>query len=115
MQIKFLTIYGSPIHGASAMEAQCKLLEFWQKAIMHNQISFIQNAKVNFTDYSFDEYAEFAREKLIKEINYKTSYNLNGKQFWQAFGKRYDVFEELYNDLAVDHRLMELTITIEEY
>ena len=112
MQIKFLTIYGSPIHGASAADAQYELLGFWQRSVMCDQVKPIKKAIVEFNEYSFKEYSD--QKKLRKEINYKTSYHLNGKQFWQALGKRYDVFEDLYNDLAKDHRLMELTIIVEE-
>lgn len=112
MQIKFLNIYNC--YDIERCQVQYELLEFWQNAIVHDQIEFIHNAKITFIEYTFEEYSEFAREKLIKELNYKTSYHLNGKQFWQALGKRYDVFEDLYNDLAKTHRLMELTITVEE-
>ena len=111
MQIKFLTIYD--YYDTEPLQVQYELLGFWQGAIVQGQINFIHNAKVKFTEYSFDEYAEFNKERLIKELNYKTSYHLNDQQFWQALGKRYDTFEALYNDLAKTHRLMELTITPE--
>ncbi len=112
MQIKFLNIYN--FLEIEPQQVQYELLEFWQNAIVHDQINFIHGAKIRFTEYSFEEYSEFDQEKLIKELNYKTSYHLNGKQFWQAFGKRYDVFEDIYNDLAKTHRLMELAITVDD-
>lgn len=113
MQVKFLNIYD--YYDTEQCQVQYELLKFWQDAIVHDQVDFIHTAKVEFTEYSFDEYAEFNKERLVKELNYKTSYHLNGKQFWQALGKRYDTFEALYNDLAKTHRLMELTITPEDY
>ena len=110
MQIKFINIYDC--RDIEHCQVQYELLEFWQNAIVRDQINFINRALVEFTEYSLEEYQD--QEKLIKEIKYKTSYHLNGKQFWQALGKRYDVFEDLYDDLAKTHRLMELTITVEE-
>lgn len=115
MQIKFLTIYGMPIHGASAVEAQCTLLEFWQRSIMNNQVKPIDRATIIFNDYSFSEY--YDQEKLCNEIRRSvySSYNhLHSAQFWQWAGKHYYIFEELYNDLAETHRLMELTINVAE-
>lgn len=110
MQIKFLNIYDC--RDIERCQVQYELLEFWQNAIVHDQINFINSALIEFKEYSLEEYPD--QEKLCKEINYKTNYHLNGQQFWQALGKRYDVFEDLYNDLAKGHRLMELTITVEE-
>ena len=109
MQIKFLNIYD--YYDTEISQVQYELLEFWQNAIVHDQINFIQTAKVEFNEYSFSEYPD--QGKLCKEINYKTSYHLLNKQFWQALGKRYGIFKELYNDLAKTHHLMELTITVE--
>ena len=111
MQIKFLTIYGIPGQGGGYMEAQYDLLTYWQRSLINGQMLLLKQASIEFKDYALTEY--YDQEKLIKEINYKTSYHLDDKQFWQALGKRYDVFEDLYNDLAKNHRLMELVITIE--
>jgi hypothetical protein len=110
MQIKFLNIYH---YQDEPCQIQYELLGFWQNAIVHDQINFIHNAKIEFNDYSFVDYPD--QEKLNKEINNKTSYHLNGKQFWQALGKRYEIFENMYNDLAASYRLMELTISPEGY
>ena len=116
MQIKFLTIYVSPVHGDSVIDAQCKLLEFWQQSIINNHVKPIQKAIVEFKDYSFLDY--YNQEKLNNEIkkSLPSGYNhLHNKHFWQWAGKYYYVFEELYNDLADTHRLMELVITLEDY
>ena len=110
MQIKFLNIYD--YYDTEPCQVQYELLEFWQNAIVRDQVDFIRNAKVKFQDYTFADYTD--QKKLSKELNYKTSYHLNGEQFWQALGKRYDTFEALYNDLAKTHHLMELTITPED-
>ena len=112
MQITFLTIYLDDTDFGLA-NAQWDLLSMWQAAISNNTIKIIAEAKINFKNYSLPEYPD--QEKLTKEINYKTSYHLNDGQFWLALGKRYDTFEELYNDLAKTHRLMELVITVEDY
>ena len=115
MQIKFLTIYGSPIHGSSAAEAQYELLGFWQRSVMYDQVKFIHRARVEFESYSFEEY--YDQEKLNNEIKKSvfSGYNhLHNVPYWQYAGKHYYEFDELYNDLAKDHRLMELTITVEE-
>ena len=115
MQIKFLTIYGSPNRGTTAMDAQHDLLGFWQRSLLNYQVLPIKRANVEFKEYSFLEYPD--QEKLSSEIkrSIHSGYNhLHGKPYWQHAGKRYDIFEELYNDLAECHRLMELTITVEE-
>ena len=112
MQIKFLTIYGSPIHGANAIEAQYNLLDFWQRSLLNYQVPQLKKAIVEFNDYSFEEY--YDQERLHSEIKRSSCSNPQGMYYWQYAGRRYEVFEELYNDLARDHRLMELVITIEE-
>ena len=112
MQIKFLTIYGSPIHGAGTIEAQYNLLGFWQRSLLNYQVPQLKKAIVEFNDYSFEEYPD--QEKLHSEIKRSSCSHPHGMYYWQYAGKRYDLFEELYNDIAKDHRLMELTITVEE-
>lgn len=114
MQIKFLTIYGSPIHGSSATDAQYELLGFWQRSVGYDQVKTIKKATVEFNDYSFEEYDD--QEKLCNEIKKSicSGYNhLHNTRYWQWAGKYYYVFKDLYNDLAKTHRLMELVITPE--
>ena len=65
MQIKFLTLYGSPIHGDSLTSAQADLLSFWQKSILASQMPVIKNAKISFNDFSFSDF--YDQEKLKKE------------------------------------------------
>ena len=110
MVIKFLTIYDKS--DTEICQVQHELLEFWQKAIVYDQVPFVTKATVEFIDYSLPEYPD--QEKLHKEINNKTSYRLGTSQFWQALGKLYTTFDELYAELANTHRLMELSIIIEE-
>ncbi len=115
MQIKFLTTYGSPIHGNSATEAQADLLKFWQQSLLKDQIDLIKTATIAFNDYSFSEY--YDQEKLNKEIKRGVYFGYNHQlnaHYWQWAGKQYYVFEELYSDLSESHRLMELVITVEE-
>ena len=113
MQIKFLNLY-NPSYD-EPLQVQHELLGFWQKSIVNDQVNFIIKATVEFKEYSFAEYPD--QEKLNNEIKRSThsgylhSQNL---QFWQWAGKRYYIFSELYNDLAECHRLMELTLTVEE-
>jgi hypothetical protein len=113
MQIKFLTIYGSPIHGSSVAEAQSDLLKFWQQSIINSQVMPISNATVSFNDYSFSEY--YNQEKLYTEIcrSVLSGYNHELKnKYWRWAGRQYYNIEELYNDLAEEHRLMELVIDV---
>jgi hypothetical protein len=111
MQIKFLTIYGLPGEGGGHVEAQYNLLNYWQRSLIKCRVLPVKQASIEFNDYALAEY--YNQEKLANEINHKTSYHFDGKQFWQAMGKRYDLFKDLYNDLAKTHRLMELVITVE--
>ena len=113
MQIKFLTIYS--YSDTELCQVQYELLGFWQRSIINDQINFIRKAAVEFKEYSFEEYN--SQEKLNNEIkrSLHSGYNhLHEVQYWRFAGKFYYDFEELYSDLAKDHRLMELTITIEE-
>lgn len=115
MQIKFLNIYN--YFDIDRYQVQYELLEFWQNAIVHDQIMFIHDAKISFTEYTFEEYAEFNKENLIKQLHENTVSGYDAKtdsNFWFVNKKCYTTFEELYNDLAKTHRLMELTITVEE-
>ena len=110
MVIKFLTIYDC--FDTESCQAQHELLGFWQNAIVYDQVPFVTKAIIEFTEYALPDYPD--QEKLNKEINNKTSYHLGTSQFWQALGKLYTSFDELYTELANTHRLMELSITIEE-
>ena len=115
MQIKFLNIYD--YRDIERCQVLYELLEFWQSAIVHDQIKFIHNAKISFTEYTFDEYAEFDKENLIKQLHKSTvsGYDSHAEsEFWFANKKCYTDFEELYADLAKTHRLMELVITVED-
>lgn len=112
MQIKFLTIYS--IYD-EPLQAQYDLLGFWQKSIVSDQVNFINKAVITFKEYSFQEY--YDQEKLNNEIKrclpsgYSHRHN---KQYWQFAGTFYYDFEELYENLATDHGLMELVITVED-
>lgn len=111
MQIKFLTIYGSPIHGDTITNAQADLLEFWQKSVLNSQMPIIKTAKVSFNDFSFSEF--YDQERLKNEIRKSvySGYDHESKsQYWQLCGKKYYVFDELYNELKETHRLLELAI-----
>lgn len=110
MQIKFLNIYD--FCDTERRQVQYELLEFWQNSISNYQVDFIHKAAIEFNEYSLYEYPD--QVKLNKEINYKTSYHIGEIQVWQALGKRYEAFDELYDDLAKTHRLMELVITVED-
>lgn len=107
MQIKFLTIYD--YRDTDPCQVQYELLKLWQDAIINDQVNFIYNAKVKFTEYLFDEYAEFDKERLIKELSSKTCYILNDQ-----LNKHHNTFEALYNAFKRTHRVMELTITSED-
>jgi hypothetical protein len=113
MQIKFLNIYD--FYDIETMQVQYELLDFWRQAIVRDQINFVHKAKVEFKDYTFAEYPD--QEKLIKQLqkNIVSGYDADiESQFWVIGKKRYTLFEELYNDLAKTHHLMELTITPED-
>lgn len=113
MQIKFLNIYD--YYDTEILQVQYELLDFWRQAIVRDQINFIHKAKVEFKDYTFAEYPD--KEKLIKELrkNVVSGYDADIKsQFWAIGKKRYISLEELYDDLAKTHYLMELIITLED-
>ena len=111
MQIKFLNIY---YYDTEISQVQYELLEFWQNAIVHDQIEFIHCAKVEFKNYSFTDYPD--QNKLKYEL-YKSTVSgydsITESDFWFADKRCYTSFEKLYNDLAETHQLMELTITVE--
>ena len=114
MQIKFLNIYN--YYDTELLQVQYELLEFWQQGIIRDQINFIHKAKVEFKDYTFAEYPD--QEKLIQQLqkNIASGYDADiESHFWVIGKKRYTSFEELYNDLAKTHQLMELVITVEDY
>lgn len=113
MVIKFLNIYD--YYDTEIMQVQYELLDFWRLAIVRDQINFIHSAKVDFKDYTFVEYPD--QEKLTNELrkNIVSGYDAHTKShFWVINKKQYNDFEELYNDLAKTHHLMELTITLED-
>lgn len=114
MHIKFLNIYD--YYDTEVMQVQYELLDFWRLAIVRDQINFIHKAKVEFKDYTFAEYPD--QEKLIKELRKSvvSGYDAHTEShFWIVNRKQYSNFEELYDDLAKTHHLMELIITPEDY
>ena len=116
MQINFLTIYGSPVTSYTIEEAQSTLLKFWYQSVLNGNIKLIKDAEIKFNNYSFIDYHD--QERLKNEINASvySGYNyLHNRQYWKFDGKHYYVFEELYNDLAETHQLMELTITVKDF
>lgn len=114
MQIKFLTLYGQPIYAESMVDAQCRLLSFWQRSLENSQVKPIRTASIEFSDYAFIEY--YDQEKLLNTIDKSVGRNYNtNTPCWYANGKRYEYLESLYEDLSSDNRLMELTITTEDY
>lgn len=113
MQIKFLNIYN--YHDIERCQVQYELLEFWQNAIVYDQIDFIHYAKVEFKNYSFTDYPD--QNKLKYELYKSTVSGYDShteSEFWFADKKCYTNFEELYNDLVKTHHLMELVITIDD-
>ena len=114
MTISFLNIYNCNYD--ERLQVQWELLEFWKQSIVMDQVDFIQSAKVEFKDYSVLEYPN--QERARREISNARVHKINKAGvvsiYWEWAGKRYFDFDKLYEDIAVDHRLMELTITTED-
>ena len=116
MQIKFLTLYHNlKDEDYNKSLAQSELLSMWQRSITQRNIKFINKAAVIFQVYSFIDYPN--QERLINEI--KTAYGHRDKktkavEYWWG-GKQYPDFDTLFKALAEQKRLMELTITVEDY
>ena len=114
MVISFLNIYN--YNYEERLQAQCELLEFWKRSIEEDQINFIHAAKVEFKDYSMFEYPN--QERAMREASNACVHKINKAGavsiYWEWAGKRYWDLDKLYEDMAAEHRLMELTITTEE-
>ena len=114
MQIKFLTIYNCNYD--ELLQMQFELLEFWKQSIKNDQINFIHSAKVEFKDYSMFEYYDRVRAK--REVSNAHVHKINKAGavsiYWEWAGKRYYDLDKLYNDIAIEHRLMELTIIVDD-
>lgn len=114
MVITFLNIYN--YNYDERLQVQWELLEFWKQSIAADQIDFIQSAKIEFKDYAMREYPDQARAKrelsnaCVHKINNSGTVNI----YWEWAGKQYYDFDELYSDISVEHRLMELNIITEE-
>ena len=111
MQITFLNIYNNEVE---LPQAQYELLGFWQQSIVKDQVNFIPEAKVEFKRYTFVEYAD--QERLKNELRKSVTSGYDSElqmPFWLVYNKRYTSFEDVYNILAENHYLMELTITVE--
>ena len=109
MQIKFLTMFNAfGEYEINKSFAQIDLLAQWQRSIHTCNIKFIDRASIEFKDYDFSDYEDKARVK--KEI--KNAYKYKDFVF---DGVLYGDLESLYNALAEQKRLMELTITVEDY
>ena len=114
MQIKFLNIYD--FCDIELAQVQYELLGFWQNAIVYDQVPFINKAVIEFTEYALPDYPD--QEKLVNQLkkNIISGYDADiNSYFWVINKKRYTDFEELYNDLAKTHHLMELVVTTDDY
>lgn len=115
MKISFLTIYDNHADSERVKsDAQYDLLGMWQKSILLQNISFINSAKVEFTDYGLFDYPN--QERAKKEVSRACGYQAKKNapiEYWYG-NERYEELEELYKALAEQKRLMELTITVEE-
>ena len=117
MQIKFLTIYHDfDDVEYSKREAQDSLLYMWMRSLQLQRIKFISAAKVEFKEYSLLEYPnqEKARKEIWNAYGHKDRRSKN-KIVWRWSGIEYDDFEAFYAKVAEQKRLMELTITPEDY
>jgi hypothetical protein len=114
MVITFLNIYNSNYD--ELLQVQWELLEFWKQSIAADQINFIHSAKVEFKDFSMLDYPN--QERAKREVSNACVHKVNKAGitsiWWEWAGKRYYELDELYNDMAVEHRLMELCINVEE-
>ena len=114
MVITFLNIYN--YNYDERLQVQWELLEFWKQSIVTDQIDFIHSAKVEFKDYSMYEYPDQVRSR--REVSNACVHKINKAGavsiYWEWAGKRYYSLDKLYEDISVEHRLMELTITVEE-
>ena len=118
MQIKFLDLYHDFDDAEySKANAQDSLLYMWQRSLQLKNIKFIPMAKVEFKDYSFFEYPD--QEKAKREIQNAYGHKRKKKDGggWEYYwsGNQYPDLDTLYNALAEQKRLMELTITVEDY
>ena len=102
MQIKFKTAY--PIN-TSPIVAQTDLLGQWSKSCEADQIKFIKQAVVEFTDYDMREYPN--------QIQLKKEY----ATYLSTFNSDYsdENVNRCFKEFAKKFRILELTITPEDY
>lgn len=115
MQIKFLTAYYISNEDGLIL-AQEDLLSQWQQSIELSNLKYISRANVEFIDYAILDYPD--QEKLKKKFDdslFKKYNTFTRKYYWYALGNRYEDFDVFYKDIAATHRVMELTITPEDY
>lgn len=105
MQITFLTTYLTKDDTETGLAgAQAFLLEYWYEALKEKTVPFIPLAKVEFKTYSFNEYED--KDRIKKEI--KPYYD--GLVLYIKEAKELS-FEDYYNNLSKQYKLMELIIT----
>lgn len=116
MQIKFLTLYHDfDNESTSKRYAQDSLIYMWQRSVQLQQVKFIASAKVDFKDYYIFDYPDQAkaRKEVWNAYGHKDKQS-KGKQVWRWDGDEYTDFENFYNKIAEQKRLMELTITVND-
>lgn len=116
MQIKFLTLYHDfDDENTSKRYAQDSLIYMWQRSVQTQQVKFIASARVDFKDYHILDYPDQvkARKEIRNAYGHRDKQS-NGKQVWRWAGDTYTDFENFYNKVAEQKRLMELTITAED-
>ena len=96
MKIKFITKY---YKSEDPSIAQIELLSFWQKALQDHRLKFTKKAIVEFNSYSLEEYPN--QEKITEAIT-------------NSVGFTTDKLTKLYEELASECYIMELTITVDD-
>jgi hypothetical protein len=102
MQIKFKTAYPINIFPIVAQE---ELLNQWSKSCRECQVKFIDKAKIDFTTYDMLEYPD--QKQLKKEYaTYLSTFNPDCSD---------ENVERCFKEFAKKYRILELTITPEDY
>lgn len=102
MQIKFKTAYSA---NTDPIVAQTALLDQWSKSCENDQIKFIKKADIEFTNYNIYEYPN--QTQLKKEYaTYLSTFNSDCSD---------ENVSRCFKEFAKKYRILELTITPEDY
>ena len=110
MTYTFLAVYAQLTTEEDTLRlAQDLILDEWRSHLERKKVPYVTEAKISFKTYELQKYPY---QELLKNWIWKRFTNRFGDLCFR--GNMYADVDELIKDLGVNHRLIELTVEVED-